>query len=531
MAKGRVGKSVAPPEVDLLKGLVRAVRSALDLPQMLNLVLDLLINSVKAEVGIVLLRHGERFVPRAALGLTEKVLRDAVCGGRPLWDVLLEQDDVFVCGGEGAEGMGGRLRSVIAAPLINGGERRGLIVLANKVASTEPAVFGPSDAAAMRLLVDDLAVIVDNALLYEEVSHLKSYNESILDSLPNGIVTTDLEGTIVTVNKGAEYILGVEEAACVGQNVATLFRRVLKADFDILRVVRSGENLIDYEVNLEKEDGRILVLGVSVSALRSGGRIIGAAIHISDFTQRKLLEGQMARAEQLAALGEMSAGVAHEIRNPLTSIQGFTQLLPKRKDDPKFLEKYVEIVTRETARLNGIVERFLAFARPRQTGFQPCQVNEIVQNALSLLHYQMERQGVALELRMAETPPVRGDWQQLEQVFINILLNAVQMMDKPEKRLSVSTAVLLRKMMDNRYREFVAVRIADNGPGIPPDRIERIFQPFYTTRPEGTGLGLSITSQIVERHEGAIEVQSKPGEGTVFTVYLPALESGKEEVA
>jgi PAS domain S-box-containing protein len=524
--------AVTHPELVLFKGLVQAIRSALNLQQMLNLILDLLINNVNAEVGTILLKDGGSFVPRAGLGLSDRVLKEVRLGARSLLELIAEKTEPFLIPdllGEQdvktSEKM--NLRSVLCAPLMNHGEQIGIIVLANKSATTGAVSFSQSDLVVLGSVAAEISMVVENALLYEEVNNLKNYNESILNSLPNGIITTDLEGTIITVNKGAEYILNVSGAASLGQNIGGLFARVLRSDFDIMKVIRSGENLIDYEISMEKTGGEIAVLAVSVSVLKNGlrGKIIGSAIHLSDFTQKKFLESQVARAEQLAALGEMSAGVAHEIRNPLTSIQGFTQLLPQKTGDAKFMEKYVEIVTRETSRLNNIVERFLAFARPREAGFQECNVTDIVQNALSLLHYQIEKNHINLERKLTEVPPVRGDWQQLEQVFINIILNAVQVMDKPEKTLSISIGSLLKKLMDNRYKEFVAIRIADNGPGIPADRVDRIFNPFYTTRPDGTGLGLSITSQIIEKHNGSIEVNSKPGEGTAFTVYLPVAET------
>jgi len=506
-------------QVNLFRGIVRAVRSSLDLHSMLNLILDALIDNLNAEVGLILIKDKDKFLSRAAIGLTDQILKSISKDGKTLWQIFIDKKESGILSDISHE----RLSSILYAPLVNRGEIKGFIILGNKV--TPPGFFLDSDLKVIHSVLEEVSIIIENSLLYEEIVNLKNYNDNILNSLPNGIITTDTEGIIVTINQGAEYILNIKSSEHVGKRVDTIFQNVLRSDFDIIRCIKSGENLINYDINLELKNGKISVLGISVSMLKSiKGNIMGAAILITDLTEKKFIENQIARAEQLAALGEMSAGVAHEIRNPLTSIQGFTQLLPKKMHEPEFMQKYVEIVTRETNRLNDIVERFLSFARPRETGFQQCQVEDIIKNCLSLLHYQIEKNGIKVNLKTTGCPSVWGDWQQLEQVFINIILNAIQFMNKPEKKIFIATSSILRKLLDNRYKEFVAVRIEDNGSGIPQENIDKIFNPFYTTRPNGTGLGLSITSQIVEKHNGSIEVNSIPGKGTVFIVYLPVIE-------
>lgn len=522
-------------ELVLYKNIVKAIYSTLNITQLLNFVLDLMVSSVSAEVGTIILKEKDSFVPRASLGLNDKILKEIRTDGKNLLEWLIQQQEPVLIEDILGDGRftsihpeSNHLHSLMCVPLLSQKNPVGLVVLANKSSGTDSSTvcFVKQELELVSNIVAQVAVVLENALLYEEIFNVKNYYENIMNSIPSGVITTDLAGRVITVNKGAEYILNISADRCVNQNVSHLFRGISDEKFDILRCIKDGENLINYELTVEKANGDTVVLGVSVSVLKNDrNRIIGSVINITDFTAKKFLENQVQRADQLAALGEMSAGLAHEIKNPLTSIRGFTQLLPKKMEDRDFLVRYVELVSRESKRLDDIVERFLAFARPRHPGKQTCNINDILLNTLSLVHYQVEKNTIHLAQKLSDIPAVEGDWQQLEQVFINIILNAIQMMDKDDRQIHLSTSSIVKKMVDNRYKQFVVVRITDNGPGIPQEKISKIFHPFYTTRKNGTGLGLSITNQIIEDHNGTIEVTSRIGEGTTFTIYLPAVEN------
>jgi PAS domain S-box-containing protein len=519
-------------ELDLFKSLVKAIYATLNMNQLLSLIIDMMISAVSAEVGIILLRDGEKFVPRAQLGLGESILTAIKAGDSTLLEWLTKKKRTVIIRDvqtdpkikePKSEVM--NIHSVISTPLILHNEVIGIIILANRISETPNPFFTARDAELLTSITSQVTVVIENARLYEEVINLKNYNESILENIPSGVITTDLSGVVITMNKGAEFILGLSSEQVIGGKISAIFKRVTFDQFDIMKIIQSGENLINYEVTLQKDNGEMVILGVSVSVLKNDkNRIMGSLINIMDFTERKLIENQMHRTEQLAALGEMSAGLAHEIKNPLTSIRGFTQLLPQKNQEPGFIKKYIEIVTRESNRLNEIVERFLSFARPKAPGFQSCDINDVLLNTLSLLHYQLEKQKIEIRKKFLEVPTVHGDWQQLEQVFLNVILNAAQMMDKSEKILTIQTSTHIKKMMDNRYKEFALVRITDNGPGIPKSLLDKIFNPFYTTRQHGTGLGLSITNRIVEEHSGFIEVTSEEGIGSTFAIFLPTIE-------
>ena len=223
------------------------------------------------------------------------------------------------------------------------------------------------------------------------------------------------------------------------------------------------------------------------------------------------IEQQLRRADRLSALGELSAGMAHEIRNPLGSIKGTAEILRDgvSADDPKL--EFAEILIKEVDRLNRVLEDFLRFARPapvEQGRFSP---NKIVADVLDLTRQQAMRNQVEVEVALDDDIEIHGLGEQVKQALLNLVLNALQAMPEGGK-LNISTKILEHEIM---------IRVQDNGPGIAREDQERIFNPFVTTRDSGTGLGLAITQRIVHGHEGHIELQSQPGEGASFTIYLP----------
>ncbi|WP_459860382.1 two-component system sensor histidine kinase NtrB [Desulfuromonas carbonis] len=228
------------------------------------------------------------------------------------------------------------------------------------------------------------------------------------------------------------------------------------------------------------------------------------------------IEEQLRRADRLSALGELSAGMAHEIRNPLGSIRGTAEILRDGMavDDPR--SEFAAILIREVDRLNRVVQDFLEFARPGETGRSPVDLNQLLQELLLLTRQPTRSGGVAVDFAPGSIPLVQADSEQLRQAFLNLILNALQAM--PD-----GGTLQIASRSDG---ETVSIEFRDSGGGIPPANLSRIFNPFFTTRSEGTGLGLAITHRIVQGHGGRIEVASQPGVGTLFTLTFPALATG-----
>jgi signal transduction histidine kinase len=223
------------------------------------------------------------------------------------------------------------------------------------------------------------------------------------------------------------------------------------------------------------------------------------------------IEEQLRRADRLSALGELSAGMAHEIRNPLGSIRGTAEILQDGIDPSDKRYEFTRILIKEVDRLNKVVQDFLRFARPAPLARDRIDVNVILRELLSLTRQAALKNAVRAELSAGDAPSVAGDGMQLRQAFLNIMLNALQAMPHGGE-LKISTAAV---------SGGVAIHFIDTGPGIPPENLDRIFNPFFTTRQEGTGLGLAITHRIMQGHGGRVEVSSRVGEGTTFTIFLP----------
>ncbi len=223
----------------------------------------------------------------------------------------------------------------------------------------------------------------------------------------------------------------------------------------------------------------------------------------------------MVRAKNLASVGALSAGMAHEIRNPLTSIKGYAQFIKLELGESNPLNEDINIIINEVDRLNGILDRFLAFARPNQPKLESCNVNDIINDIVKLLSKDALPKNIILKTELETLPNSSLDYEQIEQAVLNVAINAVQAM-KDGGILTLNTHY-------NAVEKLVEISISDTGPGITNESFEDIFEPFYTTKPKGTGLGLAITSTIIESHKGFIEVKSVPGQGTQFIIKLPII--------
>jgi len=226
---------------------------------------------------------------------------------------------------------------------------------------------------------------------------------------------------------------------------------------------------------------------------------------------QKLFRGLL-RADKLAALGTLSAGLAHEIKNPLASIKGLTQVLEENLDDPEFVKKYHEIVPRQIDRINNLIEKLLRFGQPRELSLREFNLNRVIEEVLNLLENQCQKKGIAVERDLDNLPEIEGDSERLFQVFMNVFLNAIQAMP--------SGGILFIKS-SVRSLTYVCVEVCDTGMGIPADKLDKIFDPFFSSKATGAGMGLAVAYRIVKEHGGEINVESEVGKGTEFRIWLP----------
>ena len=353
----------------------------------------------------------------------------------------------------------------------------------------------------------------------QSLANLRALHERIVESIRSGLVTTDLEGQIFSFNTAAEEITGYKARDLRGQNASLLLGELKDRIAATVKAVETGEVSPRFETDCRTAEGLRLRLGFSMSPLSSeAGDITGMVIAFQDLTQIRALEETSRRQDRLAAIGRMAASIAHEIRNPLAAMRGSIQMLrSEMNSDPSQME-LMEIILRESDRLNRIITDFLNYARPRSIVQSPVDVGDLLHQTFALLRHSPEinQSQTIVEELPNEQLVVDADAGQLKQVFWNLARNALTAMP--------DGGSLTAKVEMNSHNR-VRIAFSDTGKGMSPEQVEHLFEPFSSTT-GGTGLGLSIVYQIVRDHGGTINVRSLEGQGTTITVELP---TGSEE--
>jgi two-component system, sporulation sensor kinase E len=347
-----------------------------------------------------------------------------------------------------------------------------------------------------------------------QLINIQDYTQSILRSITSGVLTVGPDGSVATANPAAERMLGMSEFEMVPKPIGSLFRIDGGISADVAKVLAGRLPLALREATLVTAVGNEVHVQVSTSRMRAvGGNVLGAVVTLEDVSDIKALTDQLIRADRLAAMGELTAGVAHEVRNPLGVIRASVQLVEDAKGDPARIHEAAEVIKQEIDRLDRVIKALLDFGRPSKPTLVRTDLNEVLEDVVLFTNRFAKQSDVKIEEHFdRELPEVQGDPDQLKQVFLNLVTNAVQAMDKHGGTITIET---------RGAGEYVEVKVADNGPGISASDLPKVFDPFFTKRAEGTGLGLTIVHRIIDEHEGHIEVESGP-EGTVFIVTLPA---------
>ena len=347
-----------------------------------------------------------------------------------------------------------------------------------------------------------------------EITSLKAYNDNILASMTNGLITIDLEKRIITLNEMAERILGKKREEIKGLSLTQAFNNHHPLSEVMIETLSHEEGVFRSELELKKEEVAIW-LATSTSLLTDGeGKKIGALAIFQDITEIKALEERLRQADRLAALGALSAGLAHEIKNPLSAIKTFVQLLPQKGANPPFLEKFNITVPREIDRINCLVEDLLALTRRRTRPLVNLDIHPVIMQVMDLHGEEMKKKQIIVEDHLETTlPTILGNSETLYRAFSNVIINSIQAMPNGGK-LTISSEY---------DRPFAMVKIAfkDTGIGMDKETLKNLFNPFFTTKDKGTGLGMALTHKIIEDHQGTIEVTSEGGKGTTIVVGIP----------
>ena len=358
---------------------------------------------------------------------------------------------------------------------------------------------------------------LDKAQIKELLFGLASENERlevVLDSLGEGVIVSDVEHNLVLFNKSAERLVPFASNDAVEQKVWEAIQDNEISLF-VRQVLENQETVVDEEFTLMVK-GVPRVLNCSIMPLVRAGHIQGNILHIDDITEKRGREARLRRAESLASLTTLAAGVAHEIKNPLGSIGIHIQLIQKairNRDsvDPSTIEPFIDIVNEEVERLNRIVVDFLFAVRPMDTKLEESNLNHVVSDLLEFVRYELEEANITLtESLDADLPPVMLDEKYMKQAILNIIKNAISAMPKGGE---------LRVTTERQAGEAI-LSISDNGIGMSDDIINKIFEPYFTTKDFGSGLGLTLVYKVVKEHMGEISVSSQEGIGTTFSITL-----------
>ncbi|WP_027364406.1 ATP-binding protein [Desulfotruncus alcoholivorax] len=350
-----------------------------------------------------------------------------------------------------------------------------------------------------------LVLCINDISLSEKLEEEKIKTNLFIDFLNSGLILSDATGKIIEINRQAEVLMNKSKAEAINNNMTDLLTSVAGKPLDPTALKKSG-----FEIQL---DGKTLLVNWA-DLRKSSDKIIGSACIINDITDQKEMERKMHRSATLSAIGELAAGTAHEIRNPLTSIRGFLQFLLEKKDAKigKY-ESYFAIMLNEVDRINTIITEFLKLAKPEKVKLNPVNLNDVVLSIWELLKNEALLKDIQLELALDQAlNPIMGNRDMLKQVIINLVSNAFQATG-PGGTVQVTTSA--------EENGAILLSVHDSGPGMDESILAKIFDPFFTTRDEGTGLGLAITSKIVDDHNAIINVTSSPSQGTTFYVKFP----------
>ena len=386
------------------------------------------------------------------------------------------------------------------------------------------------DMELLETLGGYLGIAIQNGQLYAslqqkaaEYERLKDFNENIVESINVGVMALDMEDRIESWNSQMEVMYAVPRWQTLTQRLNAIFPAEFVEEFDRVRQNAGIHNL--YKFRLKTPAGEVRTVNVAIAPLVTRKfQVIGRLIIMDDITERVALEAQLSQADKLSSIGLLAAGVAHEVNTPLAVISSYAQMLSKQLQDDPAKSGLMEKITRQTFRASEIVNNLLNFSRTSGSEIGDVDVNKVIGDTLALLEHQFKVAKVEVENALApRLQPIQGNPGRLQQVFLNLFLNAKDAMAGGGK-LRVATS----------NGDSVSVRISDTGSGIAPEHMPRIYDPFFTTKnapregqARGTGLGLSVTYGIIQEHAGQIRVESHPGSGTTFTLEFPLSRKAK----
>jgi PAS domain S-box-containing protein len=367
---------------------------------------------------------------------------------------------------------------------------------------------------------------------YLLINKVYNFYKSIIQNINSGLIAIDLQGQITFVNQPAAKMLGYNREELIRKNIYELFNEDESSQKCLRLLFLPGKKIDDKEVKFRKKNNTAILVGLNVSPIHDeNNKFDGIVLLFRDLTEIRELKFQIERMERLALLGELSAGIAHEIRNPLAGIKASAQILQDGVDDENLQQKIIDRMIREVDKANRLLKEFFKFAKPTKPNLKFHDLELIIEGVYLLLKSKFQYKNIEFATKY-ETgiPQIFVDDTQIEQVIINLFLNGIDAMPNGG-RLNINTFKKQLHILENSVNsannvdgkmDYVILQITDSGAGIEKKNLEKIFNPFFTTKVDGLGLGLSICSRLTQENGGKIDVQTEPGNGTTFMLALPA---------
>ena len=362
-----------------------------------------------------------------------------------------------------------------------------------------------------------------------EKERVKNYLNDILESQTNGVLVVDRTGNITTCNKTTRTITGIKPQSCLGKSLNEVFPLFESV---VAQLAKSRGETISQDKDISNANGGILHIRISASPVwdNHGGQI-GTILILQDMTEFRRMEELAQRNQRLREMGEMAAGIAHEIRNPLASIELFASLLKKDLEGDSEKENLVHHIRAGVQNMDRIISTLLLFAKSAQPSRQQCDINLLLTECLEGINSVIVPKNINVIRKSGPgTLLANGDRELLRQVFPNLINNAIQAMpDGGELNLITQKSTVHNSENGSIDRQYISVIITDNGIGMSTDNLTKVFNPFFTTKDKGTGLGLAISHNIIKAHQGTIDATSEEGKGTSFTVKIPSWDEDFDE--
>ncbi len=523
-------------ELTVLSRIGKSVTGLMNQEQLLERIVEAGVYITQAEEGFLLLRdeqHQELYL-RAAKNLGEQraqtlrmAINDTLAGqvvrtGKPV------RTDKTRTGVNLKVKTGFLVRAILQVPLILGDKVIGVLAVDNQQSNR---TFSENDQYLLATLADYAAIAIENARLYDQVSVSERRYKDLFANAYDLIFMLDCDLRITTMNKVGSQIIGYPIEDLVGRSLQNLCAPDgWEAASVHLRSLLVGHSIPPFEVELINQNQDPIYLEVSAHVMQNGaGKPAGLHCIARNLTDRRRLEQQLIQSEKLSAIGQLVAGVAHELNNPLTSVSGYAQLTLRNKDLSEETRQDIEQIHAQAERAAKIVQNLLIFAREHTPERSQVAINEVLRSALALQAYQLRVDNISVQIDLdPDLVSTIADPHQLQQVFLNLITNARHAMVERGGPGTLTLRTRVVPAQELGQDPMIHIEVGDTGIGIPERNLRKIFNPFFTTKPigQGTGLGLSICFGIVQEHNGQIWAESQPGVGTRVYVALPVRQAG-----